>query len=170
MASPSPHSYLVLRDHGKLFPRGSLVTLEGNEYRLHTHSLLPLLTSIPIPAGDLAVLTEKECVLLDAVDADEAARYAVYSTPGKLQWGVGLQVGDTVLARLPERRREERGSGRGSTQGEYATVIIRWKKMTEYDGHRFGVEIMVSDVALWPGATQQSLFCSLHWPAHQNGM
>ena len=155
MASPSPHSYLILRDHGKLFPRGSLVTLEGNEYRLHTHSLLPLLKSIPIPAGDLAVLTEEECVLLDAVDADEAARYAVYSTPGKLQWGVGLQVGDTVLARLPEERRKgERESGRGSTQGggeEYATAIIRWKGKTECDGHCFGVEIKVrklSDVAL----------------------
>ena len=102
-------------------------------------------------AGDLAGLTEEECVLLDAVGYDDGARYAVYSTPGKLQWGVGLQVGDTVLARLPEeRRREERGSGRGSTQGggeEYATAIIRWKgEIIHNSGHYFGVEIMVSNV------------------------
>ena len=151
MASLSPHSYLVLRDHGEGYPQGALVTLQGNGYRRHSHDLLFISPPIRIAAGDLAGLTEEECLLLDSV-YDAAARYAVYSTPGRLQWGVGLQVGDTVLARLPEeRRREERGSGRGSTQGggeEYATAIIKWKGMTGYDGQRFGVEIMVSDVAL----------------------
>ena len=143
------HSYLVLRDNGKYFPQGALATVEdGNECRPHSHfRFFPPFSPISIPSGDLAGLTEEECVLLDDVNA----RYAVYSTPGKLQWGVGLQVGDTVLARLPEdRRRKYTVSGHhGSTQGreeeEYATAIIRWKGMTKWKRYRFGVEIMVSD-------------------------
>ena len=151
MASPGPHSYLVLRDQaGEGFPQGLLVALKGNKFGFHSHFLVAPSGSGFIPADDLAGLTEEECVLLDAVGHDYTTRYAVYSTPGKLQWGVGLQVWDIVLARLPEEtRRKERGSGRGSTQGggeEYATAIIRWKGMTKYGKHCFGVEIMVSDV------------------------
>ena len=141
MASRSPHSYLVLRDHGEDFPQGALVTLEGNECRLHTHNtLVPLSCRGIVPDGDLAGLTEEECVLLDAFGTDDAARYAVYSTPGKLKWGAGLQVGDTVLARLPAPQGEE--------EEEYVTAIIRWKGMTGSGIHHFGVEIKASDVEL----------------------
>jgi hypothetical protein len=95
-----------------------------------------------IPDSDLAPLTEDECRILDAIPTSDV-RYAVYSTPGKLEWGVGLKVGDTVLAQLPDR------SGRGSSGGgqeEYSTAIIRWIGVVDHDGsHRFGVEIKVSE-------------------------
>ena len=52
-------------------------------------------------------------MILDAIP-NRAARYAVYST---LEWGVGLKVGDTVLARLPDSN---------GGKEEYTTAIIRW--------------------------------------------
>ena len=89
---------------------------------------------------DLAPLTDEQCLILDTIGSP-AARYAVYSTPGKLEWGVGLKVGDTVLARLPDR------SGRGSSLGwqeEYTTATIRWTNRDGDSRHSFGVEITVS--------------------------
>ena len=85
--------------------------------------------------SDLAPLTEEECVILDAI-SNRAARYAVYSTPGKLEWGVGLKVGDTVLAQLP--------NSNGGKE-EYTTAIIRWIGVPDV-GHHSGVEIKVGVV------------------------
>ena len=117
----SSHSYIVLRDQPKEYPCGSLVELKEGEYCHHGHSWQNLARSLltstkqtPIlQDSDLAPLTEQECLILDALPSC-AARFAVYSTPGKLEWGVGLKVGDTVLARLPGGKEE------------YTTAIIRW--------------------------------------------
>ena len=103
-------------------------------YESHTHSL----RSFPqrnrtVGDSDLAPLTEEECVILDAIP-NEATRFAVYSTPGKLEWGVGLKVGDTVLARLPDSH---------GGKEEYTTAIIRWIGDPEYGHKQFGVEIKV---------------------------
>jgi hypothetical protein len=129
----------VLRDRsGGGHFRGDLVVLKGGYYVSHRHSRLPLLHNPEsIPDSDLAPLTEDECCILDAIPT--YTRYAVYSTPRKLEWGVGLKVGDAVFARLPVR------SGRGSCGEEYSTVIIRWIGMYDDDRHRFGVEIKVSE-------------------------
>ena len=80
-------------------------------------------------------------MILDAIP-NSAARFAEYSTPGKLEWGVGLKVGDTVLARLPDSN---------GGKEEFTTAIIRWfgaRGITELfiHEHRFGVEIKVCHV------------------------
>ncbi len=69
-----------------------------------------ILLPLTLDSAEVAILTEEECLILDAVDSD-ADQYAMYSAPGKLAWGVGLKVGDTVLARLPPK------GGRGSSGG-----------------------------------------------------
>jgi hypothetical protein len=68
-------------------------------------------------------------------------RYAVYSTLGKLEWGVGLKVGDAVLAQLPGRN--ECGSS-GRKHKEYSTAIIRWIGVVTDGRYHYGVEIQVS--------------------------
>ena len=74
-----------------------------------------------------------------------AAAYTVYSTPGLLTWGVGLKVGDTVLARLPDK--SGRGHSAGAQQDQYATAIIRWiGRPTRLSKCQFGVEIVVSTI------------------------
>ena len=83
--------------------------------------------------SDLVPLTEEECVILDGIP-NNAARFAVYSTPGKLEWGVGLKVGDTVLAQLPDSN---------GGKEKYTTAIIRWIGKVPLTGHQFGVEIKV---------------------------
>jgi len=135
---------MVLREQSRC-SRGALVQWDkkNGKYRGHSHSHFKLnsMSTFRIPDSALAPLTEEECVILDGI-RNHATCYAAYSTPGKLEWGVGLKVGDTVLARLPDR------SGRGSSGGEYTTAIIRWKgKAGEYMEHRFGVEITVSSHA-----------------------
>ena len=109
--------YLVLRDQREGYRRGDLVEWSEDGYESHSH-FVPYRppSNRTVGNSDLAPLTEEECVILDALP-DSAARFAVYSTPGKLEWGVGLRVGDTVLARLP--------NSNGGKE-EYTTAIIRW--------------------------------------------
>ena len=128
------HSYLVLGDQLEGYRRGALVVWSKDGYVYHTHSL-PFFPPRNRTVGDsdLAPLTEEECVILDAI-RNRAARFAVYSTPGKLEWGVGLKVGDTVLARLPDSN---------GGKEEYTTAIIRWIGRVPLHGNRFGVEIKV---------------------------
>ena len=153
-STPSePHSYLVLKENLTL-PQGSLVELKSGSYCAHTHLWayvhLDPLAPISFAPDELAPLSEEECVLLDAIGAsdfesiEDAARYKVYSAPGKLVWGVGLKIGDTVLARLPDR-----GQRDPSTEGVLATCVIRSIGVEEkYFGSDerclFGVEITVS--------------------------
>ena len=144
MASISTqHSYIVLRDQKKKFKRGALVKLGSDgRYHYHTHCMVHVdrRNYTRITDSDLAPLDEEQCVILDGIKPIDV-RYTVYSTPGLLEWGVGLKVGDTVLAQLPNR------SGRGSSGGDkYTTAIIRWIGVDEWDGHRFGVEITVSSL------------------------
>ena len=143
MASISTqHSYIVLRHQKESYRRGELVELRSDgRHHLHAHERFLLKhTTIRIADSDLAPLDEEQCVILDGIGSDDV-RYTVYSTPGLLEWGVGLKVGDTVLAQLPDR------SGRGSSGGDqYTTAIIRWIGMDAVDGHRFGVEITVSSL------------------------
>ena len=140
------HSYIVLKQT-KQFIRGSLVRLDSSgHYRQHLHYLPPP----PPPQGtptlsaqDVAPLTEEECILLDCMVS--AAAYTVFSTPGLLTWGVGLKVGDTVLARLPDK--SGRGHSAGAQQDQYATAIIRWiGRPTRLSKCQFGVEIVVSTI------------------------
>ena len=147
MASISTqHSYIVLRDQkGSFRRRGALVQL-GSDGRHHVHSHDVFFSEgsysrSRIADSDLAPLDEEQCVILDAINSDDV-RYTMYSTPGLLEWGVGLKVGDIVLARLPNR------SGRGSSGGDqYTTAIIRWIGIDIWtDDHRFGVEITVSSL------------------------
>ena len=135
MASISTqHSYIVLRC-------GELVKLESDgRHHIHTHRLPFPKHPTKIADSDLAPLDEEQCVFLDYIDSVDV-RYTVYSTPGLLEWGVGLKVGDTVLAQLPKR------SGRGSSGGDqYTTAIIRWIGRALFSGHQFGVEITVSSL------------------------
>ena len=131
------HSYLVLRDQREGYRRGDLVVRRGDGYRYHSHSLrFPPPPNRTVGDSDLAPLTEEECVILDGL-TNRAVRFAVYSTPGKLEWGVGLKVGDTVLARLPDSH---------GGKEEYTTAIIRWIGRISLDGHQFGVEIKVGEL------------------------
>ena len=147
MASISTqHSYIVLRHQKAYYRRGELVKLGSDgRHNIHSHrNLLPIRNKIRIADSDLAPLDEEQCVILDGIGSDDVC-YTVYSTPGLLEWGVrvGLKVGDTVLAQLPDR------SGRGSSGGDkYTTAIIRWIGVDVWarDGHRFGVEITVSSL------------------------
>ena len=107
----------------------------------HTHRLLYLQSSLSLSSDEVAALTEEECHILDAILYD-ADRYTVYSTPGKLAWGVGLKVGDIVLARLLPK-----GGCGGGQQDLYTAAIIRWcGHVTLFRGtqYMFGVEITVS--------------------------
>jgi hypothetical protein len=141
----------VLRGEPGSYARGDLVELlGGGEYQYHSHYFWTLPSQLVegrgpwlIPDSDVDDLTEKQCMLLDAIPSNDDC-YAVYSTPGKLEWGVGLKVGDTVLAQLPDR--SGRGSSGGGQEG-YSAAIIRW--IGEVNGgddqhHYFGVEIKVS--------------------------
>lgn len=145
--SPPPHSYIVLKDKPS-YPCGSLVKLR-NASRYHKHSHQPVTLSfvladpISLVSGEVAPLTEKECHLLDATLSENNC-YTVYSTPGKLAWGVGLKVGDTVLAQIPNKN--DCGSSGGGYQDQYTTAVIRWAGMIDYrigERHMFGLEIMV---------------------------
>ena len=135
-ATPSTHgishSYLVLRDQRKGYLRGNLVEWSKDGYEYHSHFQLFLPPSNrTVGDSDLAPLTEEECLVLDSLPQN--ARFAVYITPGKLEWGVGLKVEDTVFARLP------------NSNGEYSTAIIRWISENYVRKYPFGVEIKVGE-------------------------
>ena len=143
MASISTqHSYIVLRHQNERFKRGTLVKLESNgRHYFHSHGpFASLVVHTRIADSDLVPFDEEKCFILDAIGSDDV-RYTVYSTPGLLEWGVRLKVGDTVLAQLPNE------SGRGSSGGDqYTTAIIRWIGMTSSSRFYFGVEITVSSL------------------------
>ena len=127
-----------------MFSRGEIVGRDSSgRYQYHSHRTISLLLlySPRLSAQDVSPLTEEECVILGGI-GDRATCYTVYSTPGLLTWGVGLKVGDTVLARLPNK--SGRGHSAGAQQDQYATAIIRWTGWVPDYGHRFGVEITVS--------------------------
>ena len=144
MADCSSNSYILLRDISEYYPRGILLELnKDGSYGCPPHGVYLSRPTIPcINDGDLAPLSEEECCLLYGISSD-ADRYDVYSTPGKLEWGRSLKVGDTVLARLPGVRR--RSSFDGEQKYQYTTAIIRWCGRIKYlTGYMFGVEIVVS--------------------------
>ncbi len=143
-SSPLAHSYILLKDKGRGYTRGSIVELsENGRYTHHSHYTgYRSIDSISAGSDEVAALTEEECRILDAVDGD-ADRYTVYSTPGKLAWGLGLKVGDTVLARLPPKG----APSDGGQQDSYTTAIIRWCGIAHgniRNEYQFGAEITVS--------------------------
>ncbi len=144
----TPHCYILLRDKPGGYPRGKLLELnkDGSYYRRHIHS--DITTRVWLRQiircdndGDVAPLSEVECDLLHGISS-AADRYEVYTTPGKLEWGRSLKVGDSVLARLPGL--SEHGSSDGEQQHQYATAIIRWYGNVDWETYQFGVEIVVS--------------------------
>ena len=131
--TPKAHSYILVRDSSPYICGVLLKLNEDGHYYPHAHATFPV-PCHPSPDA-LAPLTEEECVLLESIN-HYADRYTVYSTSGWLAWGLGLNVGDTVLARLPDRNGQ---------QVQYTTAIIRWAGRTVWcAGHKFGVEITVS--------------------------
>lgn len=147
MEDEGAHSFIVLKDQAEVFHSGALVKLErGHHYIAHSHVITPKHHNLQfICSGELAPLSRKECVILDAI-ASDSARHFLYRSPGKLKWAVGLKVGDRVLAQLPDK------SGHGSSDGgpEYVTAVIKWAGMTDggWTVHHFGVEITVSIIIL----------------------
>ncbi len=136
----TPHSYILLRNESREYPRGRFLELnEDGSYEWHSLALGGFKSPKTIRCdndGDVAPLSEVEYYLLDGIDSD-ADRYEVYITPGKLEWGRSLKVGDSVLARLP-------------LQHKYTTAIIRWCGGMDLIGgvrYKIGVEIMVSTKA-----------------------
>ncbi len=138
----SYHSYLLIRDT-EGYRRGRLFELnKDGSYQLHAHEGIPESPPVPIRCDDsvFAPLSEVECNILDGINSP-ADRCYVYDTPGKLEWGRSLKVGDNVLAQLPRLRWH--GSSDGEHQHQYTTAIIRWYgRITPL--YRFGVEITVS--------------------------
>ena len=134
--------YILLQDKGNFYPRGRLVKLDSDgSYTGYDHSSWNRLSA---GSGEVAALTEEECCILNVISIYEE-RYEVFSTPGKLAWGVGLRVGDAVLAKLPSIGR--RGSIGGTRQVLYAAAVIRWCGYVEDvygQKYFFGVEITVS--------------------------
>ncbi len=120
---------ILLRDKSEYYHRGSLLELnEDGSYIEHTHrprfyTKARTSTIRCDNDGDVAPLSEVECYLLDGIDS-AADRYEVYTTPGKLEWGRSLKVGDNVLAQLTGLRRH--GSSDGEQQHQYTTAIIGW--------------------------------------------
>ena len=145
-----PHSYLLLKDTPP-YSRGALIELSTHDrFRGHAHLWYTEITSVT--SDSVAPLTEEECVLLDAIgpgNEEDADRYSVYNTPGKLAWGVGLKVGDTVMAQLPDKS----GVRHMNTKLRYATAIVRAIgvdiKYNKIKQRLFGVEITVSYIRLY---------------------
>ncbi len=108
-------------------------------YKRHSHRVgLHYIGTLRCNERDVAPLSEVECDLLHGI-LSEADRYDVYSTPGKLEWGRSLKVGNTALAQLPKC-----GPSDGEEQHQYTTAVIRWCVSMVVDGYKFGIEIMVS--------------------------
>ena len=145
-----PHSFIVLKDQRESScKRGALVvSVADGKYQEHSHYATDLSDGkTRIDDSDLIPLTEEECILLDAVFTP-SSRYAVYTTPGKLEWGAGLKVGDTVLAQLPNKNVRHSSDSNLDKQKEYATSVIRWISEVGSGRHSFGVEIKVRRICL----------------------
>ncbi len=151
----TPHCYILLRDI--LLRDISKNIIKDGSYTWHTHR--NWLSLVPIRCdndGDVAPLSEVECDLLVSIGSD-AGRYEVYNTPGKLEWGRSLKVGDPVLAQLPDDSSDEHDSSDGELQHQYTTAIIRWCGKIEFWGDKytkFGVEIMVSSYVYIPSCIE----------------
>ena len=77
---------------------GTLLRLkEGEKYEEHSHSTILQAKPVGISSKKVAPLTEKECLLLDAIASPEV-RYNVHTSPGLLEWAVGLKEGDRDCA------------------------------------------------------------------------
>ena len=108
---------------------------KDGHYQGHSHRANHPTNRIALDADEIGPLTEEQCDLLDALERASDC-YQIYKSK-KLPWGLELEKGDMVLARLPTS---------ATFNGvQYATSIIRWAGMTDC-GHRFGVEIMVSEL------------------------
>ena len=138
------HSCILLKDGDRL-RRGTLLQLlHDDSYCCHTHTSNAALSTIRCSTNDVAALSKEECVVLDGIGS-AANRYTFYSTPGKLKWGSGLKVGDTVLVRVSVMNKQCSST---ATQYKLAVAIIRWCGQTDIFGHRFGVEITVSSLSI----------------------
>ena len=107
--------------HGDIAERDRI-----GHYQNHRHQIIKRKSEQVNPTRlstkDVAPLTEEECKIQDGID-DPAKCYTA-STPGLLTCGVRLEVGDTVLARLPDK--SGHGHSASAQQDQYATAIIRW--------------------------------------------
>ncbi len=147
----TPHCYILLRDISGGYPRGKLLDLnEDGSYSSHSGVYGPIRCDND---GDVAPLSEVEYYLIDGIGS-HADCYEVYNTPGKLEWGRSLKVGDTVLARLPEPLSTLLGPSVGELQHQYATAIIRWYGKADWETYQFGVEIVVSSYVYIPSCIE----------------
>ncbi len=124
------------------------MVLINGQYRHHSHSASTTRGLIPLRSKEVVPLTEKECRILGAISY-RVNRYTVYNTPGKLAWGVGLKVGDTVLTKLSSLSLPywARSSGGGGQKDFNIAATIRWCGcVPTFVGERymFGAEIRVS--------------------------
>ena len=150
--SAASHSYLVLKEDLAL-PRGSLVEWRAGSYYEHSHLWYTDLEGVSFKPDDLHPLTEEECVLLDAIEYPVDDRYAAHNA---LAWGVGLKVGDIVMARL------QRGGNTLHSNG-----VVRSIGVHELYGDRslFGIEITVSSIISTTKSTE--LACTI--PTEKKG-
>ena len=122
------HSYILLKDK-KESPCGQLLMMKSEgEYTIHSHGkdlgdYKENQGSLSASPDEVAPLTWEECSILDGFSP--ANRYTLYSS-GKLAWGAGLKVGDTVLAKIPWQSGRYLG---------YAAAVIRWHGVVEGDDY-----------------------------------
>ena len=121
---------ILLKDKASGFPPGRIVKLESDGPQSSIWKMPHVKQPISLHSDELASLTPEEYHILDSIP-HAIDRYAVFSTPGKLAWGLGLQLGDVVLARLTEQK------------GQLTAAIITWHGDIK-QVMMFGVEIMVS--------------------------
>ena len=83
---------------------------------------------------DIAPLSDKEFLLLEAIQTS-AARYEVFISGEKLDWGCNLKPGDTVYVCIP---------GLTVFPSQRAAAVIRYVGgLPPVSGLMFGIEIMV---------------------------
>ena len=137
MASKSSKYSILLKDKAPGFPPGRIVKLESDGRYSPQSSIwkMPYVEQpISLLSDEITPLTTEEYHILDSVP-HAVDRFAVYSTPGKLAWGLGLQLGDVVLARLPE------------LNDHLVAAIIRWCGDIK-SALMFGIEIVVSGLLI----------------------
>ena len=85
-------------------------------------------------AQDIAPLGDKEFLLLEAIQTP-AARYELFVSGEKLDWGYNLKPGDTVYASIPSLK---------VFPSWRAAAVIRYVGgLSPVSGLMFGIEIMV---------------------------